>query len=229
MTQKPPAARELYGLEVIRTEMARVDAALKVPLDVYLLGGCAMSYLKLKASTKDLDLVMHDGDTLAMLEKALRDCGYKAVNLEKPYDQLLATALYKRPGAPQWDLYVGTVCGCLQLSPGMRERATLIEPGLPRLRIHACSAEDIFVFKSITERDADLDDLELFAARGVDWNIILSEMEWQRANSDTVWTVRFLDRMEELQARGIVTPIVARLRAVAEEDIEKAVGDKLPK
>lgn len=229
MTRKALAARELYGLEVIRTEMARVDAALKAPLDVYLLGGCAMSYLKLKASTKDLDLVMDNGDTLAALEKALRGCDYQAVKLEKPYDQLRATALYKRPGAPQWDLYVKKVCGCLQLSPGMRERATLIEPGLKRLRIHACGAEDIFVFKSITERDADLDDLELLAARGVDWNAILAEMEWQRTNSDTVWTIRFLDRLEELRARGIVIPIIAGLRTMAEEDLERTHGHKLHK
>jgi hypothetical protein len=228
LSPKPP--RELHGLEVIRGEMQAVDAKLPHPVDVYLLGGCAMSYLRLKTSTKDLDLVMQEKKTLAILEQSLRDCKYKALNLEKPYDQLRANALYKRDGAPQWDLYVGQVCGCLSLSPGIQKRATLVEPALVRLRIHACSPSDIFVFKSITEREADLDDLDLLASQGlVNWAVVLDEMDWQRQNSDTVWTVRFLERLEALEARGFTVPITKQVRALAEADMERTYGHKLPK
>jgi len=230
VTPPPKPPRELYGLEAIRGEMQAVDAKLPGPVDVYLLGGCAMSYLRLKPSTKDLDLVMQDTKTLATLEQGLRDSQYAAMSLEKPYDQLRANALYKRDGAPQWDLYVGKVCGCLSLSPGMRNRATLVEPALTRLRIHACSPSDIFVFKSITEREADLDDLDLLASHGlVDWAAVLEEMEWQRQNSDTVWTVRFLERLEALEERGFTVPITKQVHALAEEDLERTYGHKLPK
>lgn len=222
---KPP--REVYGLDVLRAEMQAVDAKLAQPIDVYLLGGCAMSYLRLKSSTKDLDLVMPDKATLAVLEAGLKAVDYASVKLDKPYDQLRVTALYKRKGAPQWDLYVGKVCGCLPLSPGMRQRATLVEPSLKRLRIHACSAEDIFVFKSITEREADLDDLDLLATRGVDWKTIQAEMEWQGEHGDRTWTVIFHDRLQELADRGYTIPILPRLRQLAEDDLERTYGHRL--
>lgn len=232
MTDAQPAgnpakpAREVYGLEVLRGEMQAVDAKLPTAINVYLLGGCAMSYLRLKPSTKDLDLVMQEDTTLSTLEQGLTACGYQSVKLQKPYDQLRATALYKRPGAPQWDLYVGKVCGCLTLSPGMRQRAQPVEATLQRLRMRACSAEDIFVFKSITEREADLDDLDLLATRGLDWDTIQAEMEWQRSNSDRTWTVLFHSRLQDLADRGFTVPILPRLRDLAEEDLERTHGHK---
>lgn len=230
MTPSPRPARpprEVYGLDVLRREMQTVDENLTDSIDVFLLGGCAMSYLRLKTSTKDLDLVMREKATLQRLEAGLTSAGYASVKLGVPYDQLRANALYKRTGAPQWDLYVGKVCGCLTLSPGMIKRATLVEPSLHRLRIHACSPEDIFVFKSITEREADLDDLDLLATRGLDWKIIQTEMEWQRENSDRTWTVLFHDRLQELADRGFTIPILSKIRELAEEDLERTHGHKL--
>jgi hypothetical protein len=54
-------------------------------------------------------------------------------------------------------------------------------------------------------------------------------MEWQRQNSDTVWTVRFLERLEALEGRGFTVPITKKVRALAEEDMERTHGHKLPK
>lgn len=46
---------KLYGLSALRQELRLIDTKLADPVDVYLVGGCAMSYLGLKSATKDAD------------------------------------------------------------------------------------------------------------------------------------------------------------------------------
>lgn len=221
------APRITHTLDVLRAELQLVDSKLKAPVEAYLIGGCAMSYLGLKDATKDLDFVLQDEGALSNLSQGLVGAGYRKTNLDRPYDQLQAKAFFAKDQAPQWDLYVRQVCGCLTLSPGMRSRATALEPDLARLRIKACSPEDIFVFKSITDREADRDDMATIIP-GIKWDVVLDEMEWQRANSETVWTSLFYGRLAELEDQGFRVPILSRLEEMATEDLEKRYGSKLP-
>lgn len=214
-----------YGLDTLRSEMRLVDSKLERAIDVYLIGGCAMSYARLKAATKDIDLVLKDNQTLATLEAALTNADYVLLaGLRPEYQQLGASRYFEKPTAPQWDVYVRTVCRRLQLSPGMIARATREETGLEKLRIQRLAPPDIFIFKSITERAADKDDMDAIFASGLDWPVVLDEMRWQSQNSDVAWAVNFCQSLEAFAAAGNAVPILRELAALADQEAgEKAV------
>jgi len=67
-----------------------------------------------------------------------------------------------------------TVCRKLRVSPGMLARSTLHDR-CGRLEIRRISPEDIFLFKSMTERIGDLDDMAVLSERGLDWQVVLDE------------------------------------------------------
>lgn len=218
--------------------MRLVDAHLQAPIDVFLIGGCAMSYARLKASTKDIDLVLRDAETLTKLERALIASDYEILaGLRPEYQQLGAARYFAKTGAPQWDVYVRTVCRRLQLSPGMISRAAREERELPNFRIHRLAPSDIFIFKSITERAADKDDMDVIFAQGLEWNAVLEEMRWQSQNSDVAWAVAFFQALEEFARAGNVVPILRELEALADEEagekrileLVRAGSDTLPK
>lgn len=178
-----------------------------------------MSYARLKASTKDIDLVLGEAPTLKILEQGLLDSGYHVTaGLRPAYKQLAAARYFAKPTAPQWDVYVKTVCRRLQLSPGMVSRATREETGLAKLRIHRVAPSDIFIFKSITERAADRDDMDAIFAQGIEWNDVLDEMRWQSQNSVVAWAVAFFQSLEDFAKAGNAVPILPALEELADRE-----------
>nr|WP_245547776.1 hypothetical protein [Halovivax ruber] len=59
--------RPTFGREYIESEFRRIADGLSEPLTVYLIGGGAMSLRDLKGATKDIDLVVADGDAYGQL------------------------------------------------------------------------------------------------------------------------------------------------------------------
>ena len=56
--------KERFDSEYIRSELKRISDHLETPLTVYLIGGGSMAFRNLKETTKDIDLVVTDGDAL---------------------------------------------------------------------------------------------------------------------------------------------------------------------
>ncbi len=71
--------RPTFGREYIENEFQRIADGLSEPLTVYLIGGGAMSLRDLKGATKDIDLVVPDGDAYGQLWAVLMDLGYAEV------------------------------------------------------------------------------------------------------------------------------------------------------
>ena len=59
--------RPTFGRKYIENEFKRIEDGLSEPLTVYLIGGGAMSLRDLKGATKDIDLVVPDGDVYGQL------------------------------------------------------------------------------------------------------------------------------------------------------------------
>lgn len=72
--------RPTFGREYIENEFQRIGDGLSEPLTVYLIGGGAMSLRDLKGATKDIDLVVPDGDAYGQLWAVLMDLGYAEVH-----------------------------------------------------------------------------------------------------------------------------------------------------
>jgi len=71
--------RPTFGRKYIEDEFQRIAEGLTDPLTVYLIGGRAMSLRDIKGATKDIDLIVVDGDAYGQLWAVLMDLGYAEV------------------------------------------------------------------------------------------------------------------------------------------------------
>ena len=197
----------------LRRGLEALGDHLETPVDVYLLGGGNLILRGVKDSTKDIDLVVADGQTFVTLAESLQELGYEErSDLEAAYNQLNPSIVLEKDGFPRWDIFVEAVAGQLQLTPAMIERCDqLFEYGT--LHVHLLSLTDIFVFKSITEREGDLEDVALIARQAdLDWESLFEEITAQEDRTGQLFSFAVLDTLDILEERhGIVAPITDRL------------------
>jgi len=197
----------------LRRGLEALGDHLETPVDVYLLGGGNLILRGVKDSTKDIDLVVADGQTFVALAESLQELGYEErSDLEAAYNQLNPSIVLEKDGRPRWDIFVEAVAGQLQLTPAMIERCDhSFEYGA--LHVHLLSLTDIFVFKSITEREGDLEDVALIARQAdLDWESLFEEITAQEDRTGQLFSFAVLDTLDILEERhGIVAPITDRL------------------
>ena len=197
----------------LRRGLEALGDHLETPVDVYLLGGGNLILRGVKDSTKDIDLVVADGQTFFTLAESLQELGYEErSDLETAYNQLNPSIVLEKDGCPRWDIFVEAVAGQLQLTPAMIERCDhSFEYG--NLHVHLLSLTDIFVFKSITEREGDLEDVALIARQAdLDWESLFEEITTQEDRTGRFFSFAVLDTLDILDERhGIVAPITDRL------------------
>jgi len=89
-----------------------------------------------------------------------------------------------------------------------------------KLKIQIASKEDIFLFKGITEREADLDDMRLLAESGLDWKTIKQECQNQTTLSGVLWESALYQNLLDLKEKyHIESPIEKPLRDAAEKKL----------
>ncbi|MUV60573.1 DUF6036 family nucleotidyltransferase [Halobacterium sp. CBA1126] len=206
--------RPTFGREYIENEFQRIANGLSEPLTVYLIGGGAMSLRDLKGATKDIDLVVPDGDAYGQLWAVLMDLGYAEVqSLDPDYRALGATSCVENDDGCRLDIFNQQVANKLVLTDGMQERS---EPFLDtdRLTVRLVSNEDIFLFKAIAGRDDDIEDMNMLVQAGLDYDVVRAELEAQieRLGDDQFATFAN-EALVELEERyGVTTPIEARVQ-----------------
>ncbi len=206
--------RPTFGREYIENEFQRIGDGLSEPLTVYLIGGGAMSLRDLKGATKDIDLVVPDGDAYGQLWAVLMGLGYAEVqSLEPDYRALGATSCVENDDGCRLDIFNQQVANKLVLTDGMQERS---EPFLDtdRLTVRLVSNDDIFLFKLIAGRDDDIEDMNILVQAGLDYDIVWDELEAQIERLDDDQFVTFANEaLVELEERyGVTTPIEARIQ-----------------
>jgi hypothetical protein len=171
--------RARFDSEYIHSELERLGNQLEAPLTVYLIGGGSMAFRDLKETTKDIDLVVTDGDTLQQLQGALLACGYEVVkDPREEYDELGAQRILENDDGCRIDVFNRQVVDKFVLSKGMRERSEAhLTAG--ELTVALVSAEDIFLFKSVAGRTDDIDDMFALVQTGLDFGVIETELQRQ--------------------------------------------------
>ena len=206
--------RPTFGREYIENELRRIGEGLSEPLTVYLIGGGAMSLRDLKGATKDIDLVVPDGNVYGQLWAVLMDIGYAEVqSLDPDYRALGATSCVENDDGCRLDIFNQQVANKLVLTDGMQERT---EPFLDtdRLTVRLVSNEDIFLFKAIAGRDDDIEDMNMLVQAGLDYDVVREELEAQieRLGDDQFATFAN-EALAELKERfGVTTPIEPRVQ-----------------
>ena len=193
-----------------------VSNTLEVDLDAYLIGGLAMMHRGFKVATKDVDVVLSYQTDEEAFKEALKVCGFDdAGRLSDEYKALGARAILEGPGGMRFDLFIDVVCKKLRLTDDMRRRAERLDIG-GHLNLMATAPEDLFLFKSVTDRVDDLADMALLAGLELDWEMMVEELRCDDNNYR--FLPLFVSKLDELEdAHGIIAPIRRQVGDEAEE------------
>jgi hypothetical protein len=218
--------RRSFDKDYLKQEFDKLDSTAKKNITLYLIGGGAMAFYGLKVATKDIDIILTNQESLNSLQAALDSMGYKAPNpvvITRPYKEMQTSAILENKEGFRWDLFLNKVCGKLTLSAEMQKRAASLYQG-NKLKVLITSKEDLFLFKAITTRDADLDDTRILAQSGLKWETIAQECKSQSQQTGVCWEDALAQNLQELKTKyGIEAPIEKALRKTAEEKTIEAV------
>lgn len=217
MTQRPS-----FNRHYLQQEFDKLDAKTP-PLTLYLIGGGAMAFYGLKDATKDIDIILTNAEQLSHLLTALSSLGYKKPEqafITSSYCKMQTNAIMENKEGFRWDLFIKRVCNALMLTEEIKQRTKQLYKG-SNLTVLITSKEDIFLFKGITEREADLDDMRILAESGLDWKLISKECQTQSAMAGVPWEMALSQNLQDLNHRyHIDSPIAKEIRRVAEEKLE---------
>ncbi|WP_251949775.1 hypothetical protein [Thermococcus argininiproducens] len=154
----------------------------------------------MKEATADIDIVVENIPVLKALDEVLTNTppelkvgpGVRVIymkEIEHEYKvKLGAFSVYKKLdpelGDFTLDVFVKRVLRGITLSDGMKVRSIIPDEfmNLKVLRVQLVSLEDIFLFKGVTSlsRIKDIDDLLRLLEHGIDFSIILDELNSQK-------------------------------------------------
>jgi len=195
----------------------KINRELGIKVNAYIIGGAALMTYGEKSYTKDIDIVFNSQAEFEAFRKTLHKLGFKTKIADKGYSKLELQHIYIK-GDMRFDIFNSVVCQGLSLSDNMIKRAKPINK-LTMLAIFVISLEDIFLFKSITEKEGDVEDsVNIVRKRAIDWDTILNEIQYQiKKHNKKQWIADLHNRLIELEQRY-------GLKAKIREDVEKEVG-----
>jgi len=209
----------LYGIQIRRFDedflintLESIGKNLSRNVNVYLIGGLNLMLRGVKDSTKDIDLVLRNRSDLLEIKNALKMMSYKE-ETGATYYGLFPTVVMKKENGPNFDLFVRTVCGGISLS-GEMEKGAEFYGKFNKLKVYLLSPEAIILFKSMTEREGDLEDIRALTLRyPLNWNKIFTEVKKQEKAPKMTFSFSLLDTLEILEERyAIHSPVIKKLR-----------------
>lgn len=210
--------KQRFDSEYIESELQRVGRQLETELTVYLIGGGAMAFRGLKNTTKDIDLIVTNGDDLRVLQAVLLNNGYHIVKEPgEEYDDLGAQRILENDDGCRIDIFNRQVIDKLVLSKGMRRRSeAYLDVG--SLSVALVSSEDIFLFKSVAGRTDDIEDMFALVQTDLDFDIIEDELEQQISLLEQELFVTHANEalLELEEQHNISTPLAERVSEITE-------------
>ncbi len=213
--------RKKFGEQELDRALQDISNHLDEKVEAFLLGGLAMIKHDAKISTKDVDIVF----STPLMAKSFIDAALKTgfqsqKELTQEYLNLETMIILVKEDKTRFDIFVERVCGCLIYSKNMKQRAEPLEYG-NNLTVYVSSIEDIFLFKSITSRPADLEDMSKLALMGIEWAKI--EQEAREQPQSWKWIAKLYGRLLELKDEYKVnSPLISKLKD--EWEISQSIG-----
>jgi hypothetical protein len=210
-----------FNRQYIETELEKLNAALTRKTRIFVAGGAAMAFYRLKEATKDIDVVVERRTELHSLVSALRVVGYKRPtgSLGTTYKKMKASAILENTDGFRWDIFERVIAGKLSLSTGMISRSRILYDKT-KLDVRSLSNEDIFLLKSVTGRELDLDDMRRIAESGINWNHVKTECQAQASRTGRIWEDALCEKLVELRERMKITaPIEKSICEIADQKI----------
>jgi len=209
--------RKTYGEPILTGTLSTIAEHLKDDVDIYLIGGGAMMFYGLKPATKDIDIVVLDSKVLSKFISAAKKAGIKlAENLGGEYKNIGASVIMVADSGIQLDLFNRVVCNALEVKETVVARANHYRD-LGKLHLYLMSPEDIVLFKGITEREADLEDIRTLIEMGINWEIV--EDECLSQESSERWSNFLLDKLSDLYVRYRINIKLSKIKEHADYHI----------
>lgn len=189
--------------DYIKNELVQIDKCLKKTIDIYLIGGCAMSYYGIKDATKDIDVLFKNKYDCADFFNVVTELGYEtAEQYFPPLLQMEATFFVYKDDEIWIDLFVKNVMNKFELSPSIQKRAVKTDLSTKKLKVYCLDPHDIFLFKSITPRPRDENDLILLLTKAnINFSLIHEEIRIQSKKFKGLKEA-FNTKMKKLEERG---------------------------
>ena len=208
---------DIWYLYTLIDEMSSVTEG---HADLYLIGGGAMMFLGSKEYTKDIDLVVSSKEEFQIVIDALSSLGFRS---DRPSDGMGKVNISDTQvrGRYRVDLFNRVVCGQLQLSESMKKRSHE-QYRTSNYSLHSCSAEDIFLLKSVTEREGDISDCNnlIRVSPEFDWNSFIEELKVQISFGNPVWITYVMDRMIRMDFKNRRPDVFKRVFELEEEYLQ---------
>src|SRR3989338_5325350 len=200
-----------YSKADIEAVLQAVGGQLAKPINAYLIGGCAMTFLNLKPSTKDADLLFEDELQEQRFFSAMKAVGFKELFPGSYEVPLKAKDILVNDAGLQFDLFARRVMRGLSLSPAMVRRAQKHEL-YGKLTVLLAAKEDIYLFKSITDRPfpRDYEDLVTLQQSTLDWDAMEKEYVGQIKGKPIEKNLR--KKLISLKKEGIINPLMKAVR-----------------
>jgi hypothetical protein len=216
--------RPSFDRKYILAELDKLSARISVPTQIFIIGGLALINYGLKEATKDIDVVVLRRRDIEIIIKSLAIIGYHTLEnalVTRPYETMEISKIMENNEGFRWDIFYQTICNRIVFSNNMVSRSTEFY-SKNKTVLNIASKEDIFLFKGITEREADIDDMRLLAESGLDWQVIKSECRYQSNSSGRLWEDALLQNLIDLRERyKIRSPIEKELQTIVEEKLSE--------
>jgi len=175
------------GGEAIKTFLEEFDSWLSESVTVYLLGGSAMTVHGLKDQTEDIDLALGVVSEFEHVYQTLTSQGFSVVG--EPTESFEGVGktveLHHAERGLQIDLFERQVVGKVWITDRIHDRAEKFWTG-SHVTARILSDEDMFLLKAVSGGDLgsgrrrDIEDMRTYAQRGLDYEVILTEIDDQR-------------------------------------------------
>jgi len=210
-----------FDRRYIEKQLEIIDSHLHKPLTLYIIGGGAMGFYDLKTATKDIDVIVTKEDEAISLLKALHESEYKTIERIEPiYLKMKTRAVIENNDGFRWDIFVNIVCGGLTLSKEMISRAHLFKK-FKYITTYLVAPEDIFIFKAVTSRPRDREDMFILFSHGLDIKSIKQEIHRQaKLDMSKAWLSYFFVGLDELvEQYKIIFPEYDLFLKIAEHEM----------
>ncbi|PTD93922.1 hypothetical protein C9439_05205 [archaeon SCG-AAA382B04] len=168
-----------FGRKYIIEEFTRLSREVSEEAELYLIGGGAMAIQGLKDATKDIDAVVTSERDFKPIRSALKGIGYRKVREpEEEYLDLGARSILENRDGCRFDIFLRKVADKLMFSKEMQRRSKKFETE-ENTALRITSSEDIFLFKCVAGRTADIEDMNTLVQTGLDFDEIFKEIKNQ--------------------------------------------------
>lgn len=197
----------IEDIEKIKELFLEIDAKLTREINMYIIGGANLMFKDLKPATKDIDIVISEKREYELLGESLYKLGFSTIALEREYKNMELSQIHIKDDY-RLDLFLVKVCSKFSLSKSMINKSQKII-SLNNLNIFLVSNEDIFLFKTMTEREGDLEDCISLAKTTLDWDYMLIQIKEQiKLSGQDIWITWIGERLDILIERGLNIPII---------------------